>query len=235
MKTCDHCGTPAKRRYAVRITKGGHIKVAMVGSSCAKRFPRANQSDLIRSLYKSESTESEAYFHGSNEQHMIGTVLKKTHVESVLGYPRPGRSGVFTEYAGTFVEKAFEQPSGGGITRVNAMFFADNVECLGRHGASTQYIYRVEPIGKCKRVNFGWFLYAMNKLDSIQGSYSWLTDEQRARWDNEDFASFVRKEVDSYYQGEAYPGWLPIPSECLWEYISEGIKITGIVKEHGRS
>jgi len=48
MKTCDHCGTPAKRRYAVRITKDGHSHVAMVGSSCAKRFPRANQSDLIR-------------------------------------------------------------------------------------------------------------------------------------------------------------------------------------------
>ena len=47
-KTCDHCGTPAKRRYAVRNTKRGHTKVAMVGSSCAKRFPRANQSDLIR-------------------------------------------------------------------------------------------------------------------------------------------------------------------------------------------
>jgi len=55
-KTCDHCGTPAKRRYAVRITKRGHTKVAMVGSSCAKRFPRANQSDLIRSLKDDKST-----------------------------------------------------------------------------------------------------------------------------------------------------------------------------------
>lgn len=44
VKTCDHCGTPAKRRYAVRL-KG---RVAMVGSSCAKRFPRARTSDLIR-------------------------------------------------------------------------------------------------------------------------------------------------------------------------------------------
>jgi len=59
MKTCDHCGTPAKRRYAVRITKRGHTKVAMVGSSCAKRFPRANQSDLIRSLSHDQAMGNE--------------------------------------------------------------------------------------------------------------------------------------------------------------------------------
>ena len=60
-KTCDHCGTPAKRRYAVRITKRGHTKVAMVGSSCAKRFPRANQSDLIRSLGYDQSHDAAVY------------------------------------------------------------------------------------------------------------------------------------------------------------------------------
>jgi len=49
-KTCDHCGTSAKRRYAVRIK--GRPGISMVGSSCAKKFPRANQSDLIRSLAK---------------------------------------------------------------------------------------------------------------------------------------------------------------------------------------
>jgi len=50
-KTCDLCGTPAARRYPVRI--GG--TVAMVGSSCVKHFHRANRSDLIRSLYPSDS------------------------------------------------------------------------------------------------------------------------------------------------------------------------------------
>jgi len=58
-KTCDHCGTPAKRRYAVRVTKRGHTKVAMVGSSCAKRFPRANQSDLILSIRRDRATGNE--------------------------------------------------------------------------------------------------------------------------------------------------------------------------------
>lgn len=64
IKTCDHCGTPAKRRYAVRITKRGRTSVVMVGSSCAKSFPRANQSDLIRSLrnpensYRSENADN---------------------------------------------------------------------------------------------------------------------------------------------------------------------------------
>ena len=61
MKTCDHCGTPAKRRYAVRITKRGHTKVAMVGSSCAKHFPRANQSDLIRSLGYDQNHDAAVY------------------------------------------------------------------------------------------------------------------------------------------------------------------------------
>lgn len=45
-KTCDHCGTTCVRRYAVKRDGA----VVMVGSSCAKRFPRAKASDLIRSL-----------------------------------------------------------------------------------------------------------------------------------------------------------------------------------------
>jgi len=52
-KTCDLCGTPARHRYAVRVTSGKRSRVAMVGSSCARKFPRARTSDLIRSLYSS--------------------------------------------------------------------------------------------------------------------------------------------------------------------------------------
>jgi hypothetical protein len=47
-KACDLCGTPATRRYAVRMGRGRAARVAMVGASCAKRFPRARTSDLIR-------------------------------------------------------------------------------------------------------------------------------------------------------------------------------------------
>jgi len=46
-KTCDLCGTPAQRRYAVRVTSGKRSRVAMVGSSCARKFHRARTSDLI--------------------------------------------------------------------------------------------------------------------------------------------------------------------------------------------
>lgn len=52
---CDHCGTPAKRRYAVRIK--GCPGISMVGSSCAKRFPRANTSDLIRSIQRDQRSQ----------------------------------------------------------------------------------------------------------------------------------------------------------------------------------
>jgi hypothetical protein len=55
---CDHCGTPAKRRYAVRIK--GRPGISMVGSSCAKRFPRARTSDLIRSLGKRTKSTKQA-------------------------------------------------------------------------------------------------------------------------------------------------------------------------------
>jgi hypothetical protein len=58
VKTCDHCGTPAKRRYAVRLDRAGTI--GMVGSSCAKHFPRANQSDRIRSLQLRASSQRDA-------------------------------------------------------------------------------------------------------------------------------------------------------------------------------
>jgi hypothetical protein len=46
MQTCDHCGTTCTRRYAVKRNGA----VAMVGAHCAKRFPQARPSDLIRSL-----------------------------------------------------------------------------------------------------------------------------------------------------------------------------------------
>jgi hypothetical protein len=55
-KICDHCGTPASKRYAVRITKSGRSRVAMVGSSCAKRVPRARISDLIRATARDTAT-----------------------------------------------------------------------------------------------------------------------------------------------------------------------------------
>jgi hypothetical protein len=44
--TCDHCGADCTRRVPVRIDGA----VAMVGSSCAKSFPRARAADLIHSL-----------------------------------------------------------------------------------------------------------------------------------------------------------------------------------------
>lgn len=44
--SCDCCGTPATKRVAV-VMDGA---VAMVGSSCARKFRRARSSDLIRDL-----------------------------------------------------------------------------------------------------------------------------------------------------------------------------------------
>ena len=46
MNHCDHCGTKCKRRHAVVIDGA----VAMVGSSCVRRFPVAKPSDLVRSI-----------------------------------------------------------------------------------------------------------------------------------------------------------------------------------------
>lgn len=49
METCDHCGKDCIRRHAVVIDGA----VVMVGSACARRFPRAKPSDLIQSLDRS--------------------------------------------------------------------------------------------------------------------------------------------------------------------------------------
>lgn len=48
MKTCDHCGTPAKTRVPVMIDGS----VCLVGTGCAGKFKRAKRSDLFRSLYE---------------------------------------------------------------------------------------------------------------------------------------------------------------------------------------
>lgn len=43
---CDHCGTPCTKRHPVVINRA----VAMVGSDCARKFPRARARDLIRDM-----------------------------------------------------------------------------------------------------------------------------------------------------------------------------------------
>ena len=55
---CDHCGTPCTKRHPVVIDRA----VAMVGSDCARKFPRARPRDLIRDLatyYKRYTLERE--------------------------------------------------------------------------------------------------------------------------------------------------------------------------------
>lgn len=83
-RTCDHCGTPASKRYAVRIRN----QVAMVGSSCAKRFPRANQSDLIRSM-------SHASHDASRDAAVYDDLLEKypDYKEGIEAFKRTDPSG----------------------------------------------------------------------------------------------------------------------------------------------
>jgi len=70
-KTCDLCGTPAARRYPVRVTSGKRTRVAMVGSSCARKFPRARTSDLIR-----------AYSAHMSVPHGYATPPKQLHIDT---------------------------------------------------------------------------------------------------------------------------------------------------------
>jgi len=86
-KICDHCGTPAKRRYAVRLDRAGTI--GMVGSSCAKHFPRARIRDLTRSLYAASPERKPKFFHAT-PTYLGGTVALEPripHTSIIDGIP----------------------------------------------------------------------------------------------------------------------------------------------------
>jgi len=221
-KTCDHCGTQAKRRYAVRITKRGHTKVAMVGSSCAKHFPRANQSDLIRSL--GNKTEEKTFFHGSVYEHKIGTILRRD--EPVLGSVIRQR-----EHETTFVGRAFMHPTENGLDRAKAIFFTDTKDCLYgfQLGCFSNYVYEVLPLGRFKRVDHNWFQAAM-RLNDLFAYQEPIPEMFPIRT--------LHGYVDGYYSGKPYPG--PIlrdmrggsgsDEKCKWEYIGDAIKIVRLVE-----
>lgn len=100
------------------------------------------------------------------------------------------------------------RPSGA-VSRLKCVFVVDNVDDLNLAGASEDYVYEVEPIGKVTKAYFGWFSKVL--MSAFSGK---LKDNKTAE-----------KAAQNYWKG------IPMKSSNMArEYLCDGFRIVRLVK-----
>lgn len=159
------------------------------------------ESDLEKDKYGNT-----AYYHGASKPLKIGSLIKAKSWKTEFSDKRSIDNINFED----FVEKLkpANKPS-----RLKCLYTVSAVEDLNSAGASEDYIYEVDPIGRVHKDDFGW-------LSEIMGL---MFDEEKLA-NNKKAIEFAK----NY--------WNSVPCnisdvETPWEYLSDGMVIFKQVKK----
>jgi hypothetical protein len=103
-----------------------------------------------------EESSSRRFFHGSSVEHKVGSTLIARSRPTEFS-DRFSRDGVNVE---EFVDNL--RPDGF-VSRLHCVFVVDDINALNLVGASEDYVYEVEPIGKITVANLGWFIKVVDQ------------------------------------------------------------------------
>jgi tRNA uridine 5-carbamoylmethylation protein Kti12 len=144
-----------------------------------------------------ENKNNGLYYHGSYDMLDNGTILKP-HDESYT-----------KKYDNSYLEKIMEKYRPvDKLSRYDSVFLVDDMDSLDDAGASTDFIYSVEPIGNVEKSDLAWY-----------------TEVQMV---DEDDTELMKEYVENYWNGVPFTD----SSSSVFEYRVPAAKIIELVEEN---
>jgi tRNA uridine 5-carbamoylmethylation protein Kti12 len=151
----------------------------------------------MKHLKTFENFKMKAFFHSSAKYIKNNTIL------------RPHADSYVKQIDNEFLEKLMEKyrPSDK-LSRYDSVFLVDDMDLLDDAGASTDFIYTVEPIGNIEKSDLAWY-----------------TEVQIV---DEDDTELIKEYVENYWNGVPFTD----SSASLFEYRVPAAKIIELVEEN---
>ncbi len=147
-----------------------------------------------------------AFYHGSSQRMEVGATLTAREIEG--WFPRP-------------IEDAMEEGRPQGVpSRLSSFFLVDDPGLIRAAGGSTEYVYRVKPVGLYSKHHHGW----MGNVYNVMIPFI----RHRAPQEEKDAATpqlvHIGEWVHNYWEGVPYRRRAG-QAKTTWEFLAPEISI----------
>jgi hypothetical protein len=157
--------------------------------------------DIIKRILLEQISATQKYYHGSSKPLEIGQVLAARERPTEFSN-RTSKDGYNVE---GFVD-SYRPPEA--VSRLKCVFAVDNVDDLNLAGASEDFVYEVEPIGKVTKAYFGWFSKVL--VSAMSGKLNGNKSAEKA--------------AENYWKGVPPKGY-----NMVREYLCDGFRVVRLV------